>query len=340
MGNPARRPENEEIELMRGGDIVSTLVGAFGQSLRETRLTALLGYLIALNPEPFLSLFGFKGVPQRICLETPHDQGRSDILVETSRGTGIIEAKVDATDPLEQSRRYPAQWLALLTHRVPKKSINGQVRYVNWQQLAKVLENLSAAGRNPRLRLLSSDLLNYMEAHHMIQSRKPVEIYAREINEPITLTLFLKAQLYGCKYEASSPLADARYFAPHFGKRIANEHPGVSTGISYIARIESVGYATDWNEFRELMIKGRERAWLNRHRSLLRDLPRIWPWRNKEGPRSFLLLDTPRLVFNPPVRKEGLQLGKGWLSKRFLSFDELFDAWGKWRVPSKAKSKK
>jgi len=37
-----------EIPLMRGGEIVSTLTGAFGQSLRETRLTALLGYLIAL----------------------------------------------------------------------------------------------------------------------------------------------------------------------------------------------------------------------------------------------------------------------------------------------------
>jgi hypothetical protein len=45
-----------EIDLMRGGNLVSTLTGAFGQSLQETRLTALLGYLIALNPSPFLDL--------------------------------------------------------------------------------------------------------------------------------------------------------------------------------------------------------------------------------------------------------------------------------------------
>src|SRR5689334_22139306 len=112
---------DQEIELMRGGDLVSTLTGAFGQSLQETRLTALLGYLIALSPQPFLDLFGFRGLPQRVCLEQRHNDGRSDILIETNIGTGIIEAKVDATDPLTQSHRYPAKWIGLLTHRIPPK---------------------------------------------------------------------------------------------------------------------------------------------------------------------------------------------------------------------------
>jgi hypothetical protein len=112
MSRTARDVEPIEIELMRGGDVVSTLTGAFGQSLQETRLTAMLGYLIALNPRPFLNLFGFRGVPQRVCLEKRHDEGRSDILVETNIGKGIIEAKVDATDPLVQSQRYPARWIS------------------------------------------------------------------------------------------------------------------------------------------------------------------------------------------------------------------------------------
>src|SRR2546425_10297348 len=98
------RPRNDlvEIPLMRGGNVVSTLTGAFGQSLRETRLTAVLGYLIAINPEPFFALFGFRGMPQSVSLEMAHDDGRSDILIETSLGVGVIEAKVDATDPLKQ----------------------------------------------------------------------------------------------------------------------------------------------------------------------------------------------------------------------------------------------
>jgi hypothetical protein len=158
MGRNDRKIELIEIELMRGGDIVSTLTGAFGQSLQETRLTALLGYLIALNPEPFLNVFGFRGVPQRVCLEKRHDDGRSDILVETNLGVGIIEAKVDATDPLMQSRRYPARWVALFTHRVPNEAVIGRATYVTWQRLADVLQTLGHTG-SPRQRILSNDLL-------------------------------------------------------------------------------------------------------------------------------------------------------------------------------------
>lgn len=58
-GSPDHRPDFEEIELLRGGSVVSSFAGAFGGALRETRLTALLGYLIALEPRPFLDQFGF-----------------------------------------------------------------------------------------------------------------------------------------------------------------------------------------------------------------------------------------------------------------------------------------
>jgi len=196
-----RDHEQPQIELLRGGRVVSTLTGAFGQSLRETRLTALLGYLIAIDPSRFLPLFGFQGVAQRVSLETHHDEGRSDVLVETSSGRGVIEAKVDATDPLMQSRRYDARWYALLTHRVPLRKRAGNARYVTWQELADLLQTFRRVS-SPRLKLLSADLLAYLQEHRMVKQKDSVEIYAREINEPITLRLLLKAQLYGCKYEA------------------------------------------------------------------------------------------------------------------------------------------
>jgi hypothetical protein len=321
-----RDHKQPQIELLRGGRVVSTLTGAFGQSLRETRLTALLGYLIAIDPSRFLPLFGFQGVAQRVSLETRHDEGRSDVLVETSLGRGIIEAKVDAADPLMQSHRYDARWFALLTHRVPPRNSVGNARYVSWQELADLLQSFRRAS-SPRLRLLSADLLAYLQEHRMVKQRDSVEIYAREINEPITLRLFLKAQLYGCKYEAGSRLAEALYFAPHFGMSIAKGHAGVSVGISYISRIDSVGNATTWQEFQEVMCQKRGRTWWNQNAKLFKELRHGWTW-NKTTHRSFLLLDKPRLVFTPPIRKERLQKGKGWLSKRFLSFDELFAAWG------------
>jgi len=89
--------ESTQIPLMRGGSIVSTITGAFGPSLRETRLTALLGYLAALDPEPFLRLFGFRGVANRSALSCGMKRvGRH--LDRNQPRSRVIEAKVDATD--------------------------------------------------------------------------------------------------------------------------------------------------------------------------------------------------------------------------------------------------
>lgn len=313
----------ETLELMRGGRVVSTLTGAFSHSLRESRLTALLGYLVALNPEPFVDLFGFRGVARHVALETSHEDGRSDILIQTDRGVGIVEAKLDASDPYEQAHRYPGQWRALLCHRIPLRKQTDRTIYVGWKELARVLRKLNRA-HSPGIRILSADLVAYLEEHSVIKRSESIEIYAREINEPVTLELFLKAQVYGCVYKAGSRIAEALYFAPHFGQRIAAQHPGVTTGISYVARVESVGYARTWREFTDLLASERGRVWLNRYKILLNTLHQSWDW---PSDRCFLLLGAPQLAFNPPVRKERLQKGKGWLSKQFLTFDELFRAW-------------
>lgn len=160
----------------------------------------------------------------------------------------------------------------------------------------------------------------------MIKTNGSVEIYAREINNEETLALFLRAQMYGCHFEMSSRLAEALYFAPHFGQRIARNHPGVQVGISYIARIERVEVVETWKEFLLTVREVRGKQWLNGHMFLLEPLRRGWDWGDHK--RNFLFLSTPRLVFNPPVLKEKLQKGKGWLSKRIFSFETFFAAWG------------
>jgi hypothetical protein len=312
----------ESIELMRGGEVVSTLTGAFGNTLKETRLTAMLGYLIAQQPQPFVELFRFKGAAQSVSLETRHENGRSDILIETNRGVGIVEAKIDATDPLEQSRRYSGKWTALLTQLVPTRQQVGRVRYVSWQELADCLNDVAASAR-PLMKALCRDFLRYLEVHHMIKSRNAVEVYAREINEPLSLELFLLGHVYVCLYKRGSRISEALYFAPHFGKRISEVSPGVGVGISYLSKIETVEQGASWQDFTNLMRAKRGAAWAKRHDELLREMRREWDWSSHY---TFLLLGTPRLVFNPPVRKQNLQGGSGWLSKNFLSFDELFAA--------------
>lgn len=316
----------DHIELLRSGSVVSSLAGAFGTALRETRLTAMLGYLMALEPQPFCDIFAFRGRPLSVSLEARQASDRSDILVETSAGRGVVEAKVSAIDPFSQSMKYPAKWRVLLsehTASTEQKRLRG-VKYLRWRDLVGILQRLTRS-RDNRVRFVSRDLLTYLEEHAMVNTSKTVEIYAREINNEETLALFLKAQMYGCDFEKHSRLAEALYFAPHFGQRIARNHPGVHAGISYIARIESVAVLETWKELLQRVREVRGKHWLNGHLPLLQPLRHHWEWPKS---RSFLFLAQPRMAFNPPVLKENLQKGAGWLSKRFFSFDTLFEAWG------------
>ena len=287
----------------------------------------MLGYLIALQPEYFCQRFGFKGSPLSVSLETRHANDRSDILIETTAGRGIIEAKVSATDPFRQSMKYPAKWRVLLTQHTAsteQKQKRG-LKYLRWQDLAGELEKL-AQSKDNRVRFVSRDLHNYLEEHAMIKKKESVEIYAREINNEETLAVFLKAHMYGCYYQPGSRLAEALYFAPHFGQRIARNHPGVQAGVSYIARIECVEVIETWKEFIQVVREIRGKQWLNSHMDLIQPLKNAWGWEGEK--RNVIFLETPRLVFNPPVLKENLQKGSGWLSKQYFSFDTLFSAWG------------
>lgn len=319
--------DKERIDLLRCGSVVSSFAGAFGSALRETRLTAMLGYLIALEPERFCEIFAFRGRPLSVSLEARHEPDRSDILIETTEGRGVIEAKVTTADPFSQALKYPAKWRVLLTEHTAsgKQKRLRAVKYLRWRDLVEPLQQLKRSPDN-RVRFVSRDLLSYLGEHAMINTNKSVEIYAREINNEVTLALFLKAQMYGCHFEKRSRLAEALYFAPHFGQRIARNHPGVQVGISYVASIECVEVIETWKELLQAVREVRGKHWLNGHMLHLEPLRRGWDWRDNK--RNFLFLSTPRLVFNPPVLKEKLQKGQGWLNKRFFSFDTLFAAWG------------
>lgn len=160
----------------------------------------------------------------------------------------------------------------------------------------------------------------------MTRNADSVEVYAREINEPFSLRLFLTAQLYICWYKDSHRLGRALYFAPHFGRFIGTEHPGIQRGISYVAQIEDMQTLESWGDVASTLREARGRRWYANNRALLSEM-KGWEWRGKRY--TMLLLGEPRLVFNPSVKKERLQKRPGILVKRFYAFDELFAAWGK-----------
>lgn len=313
------------IPIYRGGSIVSSLGNSFGGSLRETRLTAMVGYLISLAPEPFLNLFDIKEIPTEINLELSEDNGRSDIQLVTSKGTAVIEAKTELIDPLKQAQRYNAKWRILLTNYRAGSYVSGKkARYITWQNIADVCAGLYK-NRDYRVKFLSQDLITYLKEHKMIKRDKIVEIYAREINEEKTLALFLHGRLYGCYYKKDSKITEANYFAPHFGKKIANLHPGISVGISYVSQIKTIEIAESIEDVKNIIRTDRGKTWLKKNMSLLQPIFDKWSWENKK--RYFLFLGEPRLVFNPAVKKDLLLKGKGWLAKQYFTFDELFKAW-------------
>jgi hypothetical protein len=297
----------EEIPLLRAGEIVSSLAGAFGRSMREPRLTALLGYLIALAPSDFGEVFGFKGIISSVALETvgskqrpdgPGEKFRSDILITTPSGMGVVEAKLDATDLFIQSDKYlsgSVKWRVLLTQYRPslKQQKERDTVYLTWEDLARVFSKLSKSS-NARIRFVSTDLLRYLEEHHMIRKENSVEVYAREINEPLLLELFLAAHLYGCAYKKSSRLSEAHYFAPHFGERIAKEYPGTRVGISYLSRIEAVEVCDRWAELRQIAKRIRGATWVKKHADLLKTVKKCWDWKNPER-RSLVFRNRSRI---------------------------------------------
>jgi len=245
--------DSECIDLLRGDTVVTSLVGAQG-GLRETRLTAFLGYLIALAPEKFIQELGFRGSPRSVSLEVCHEDGRSDIIVDTSLGRGVIEAKVTATDPGAQVQRYSATWRVLLTQYLAssRQRKRHRCRYITWDELLGRCVKDLGKHHNSKVRFVANDLLRYLREHGMVSDNDPKQVYAREINERKTLAAFLKCRLYFCDYEKGGRLPKMSYFAPHFGQKIANEYPGIRVGISYIARIIRVevgGHAEGATDF-------------------------------------------------------------------------------------------
>ena len=316
------------VELLRGGSIVSSFAGAFGSSLRETRITAILGYLIAANPKLFGRAFGITGTIISVRLETLHNRDRSDILIESTDGLAVVEAKVDSTDPIKQAKKYKAKWTILLTQYIPTPSQKkiSNVRYLRWQHLAELIQQNTKEFVRGVAQFAARDLIEYLKEHNMIPNNEAVEIYSRDINNDETADFFLKGHVYGCSYALNSRLPQAHYFAPYFGRNISVSHPGLQEGISYIAKILSVEIAETPAEFMAVSREMRKKVGFRGDEDYVKQVKDYFF--GKQHKYSFVFMSAPRLAFNPPIKKPFLQKGRGFLNKHFYSFDDFYRAWG------------
>jgi len=320
----------EAVELLRGGDTVRSLFGSFGSSLRETRLTSVLGYLIAQEPGPWRRLFRIRDRLSLVRVEFSRKTGRADIWLESPSESIVLEAKITKLDPTAQSRKYKADRAVLISGHSPNSNqLGGSDLYFNWVQIAAFLQTeyqKATAGRL-YLQFLAKEVVRYMAENALIRIADVLEVYVREVNIASGLRLFLKGRLYSCPYEKTGKASQALYFAPHLGQKLARELPGIYSGISFVSKIEAVEVIDNWKLFVQATNKHRGGRWLLTNKDIIAPLKKNF--KSSKEQRTVLFLSEPRLVFNPPINKNLLQKGTGYLSKRAFSFDELFAAWAK-----------
>ena len=100
-------------------------------------------------------------------------------------------------------------------------------------------------------------------------------------------------------------MPQALYFAPHFGKRVSKNYPGIHIGVSCIARIETVEVVEIWDDLLRTVKSIRGENWLTKNKDFLEAIRKSWNWPKK---RSFLFLGKPRLVFNPPEKSRAISV--------------------------------
>lgn len=318
-----------DIDVFRGGKVVSSLLSTFSVNIRETRLTAMIGYLLSRIPEQIIKLFDLPssvGQARTISIENNQKLKRTDIEIKTSNSTIIVEAKVSYSNPKKQAKNYKGKYKILLTNYHPKLSQRkfSSIKYFSWQSFSEKLEVISKH-KNPVIKFLINDIINHLERHKMIKKKNNTEVFIRNLNEEYSTNLFLLGHLYACPFEKSERRYEALYFAPIFGGKITKLHPGVKKGVSYIAKIENVEIVQSTKELLTILKKHKGKVWLKKYQQLLfKSYPRKLLKNNKF---SFFILAKPHLIFNPPISKQVLQGGKGRLSKLYYSFDDLFNAW-------------
>ena len=304
-------------------DLLSTI----GSGISEVNVTGFLGYIISFKPKELLEEFGIKNeIIENIYIEKSLIKRRCDILLETSICFYVIEAKLFYEDPIPQLidqkkelSRFTQKKIKLIGITNNKNLNNNLVKIIGWQ---KVHDCLKDCKNNSSIKYLNQEFTMHLENNGLVKGNQ-FDIYAREVSDELSIEMFLKGWLYSAPYEKSANIEKCNFFAPHFGKKVPEISPGISYGISYISQIRSVEYVENKNTYTQIVHDHLKKNKLNKsYPELEKKIENI----QFERPLVVLLLNKPHLVFNPPIQKDKLQEGSGWLGKRYFTFEDFFNA--------------
>ena len=156
------------LRLTRANQDVGSFLSVLG-SLRETRLTAVLGFLVSRFPLEFGPALGFRPSPtDEIAVEETEAGDRYDVLIQQSGETHVIEGKIGPTQRTDQLLRYvrsvrrtrgrpPALTVVddgsefrqsrLRAFQQVEREVKS-MRFVTWSQVAETCRKIAAKHRN------------------------------------------------------------------------------------------------------------------------------------------------------------------------------------------------
>ncbi len=334
---------NETIQLRRGKEGISDLFSALGD-LRETRLTAVLGYLIAKAPNAFGPLFLDRLARiDEILIEEPEDSSRYDLVIRTAKKLVIVEAKVGYLQAPLQIRRYVqnlrkkgsqkdislylldrgSDRLQTEIEQIKKEFPNCQVYPKRWTDVADAIDQECRSKKLqkalPEVIAIAQELVKHLKEYQMAQSAMK-EVYIRQLSGD-SLELFFRYQVYKCQSKFAKSALQHLYFAPLFTARAPKDFAErsmlpIERGLSYVARIEQ-GRVVRRNQVLEYLKSSGHRSSKEAASEILRQT------RSKEF--LVLLLGEIFQLFQTPLSSRKLGV-KGMLSQKTMTFGELFAA--------------
>jgi hypothetical protein len=338
------------LRLTRASEDVGSFLSALG-SLRETRLTAALGFLVARFPADFGPLLGLKITPaDEISIEETDGGDRYDVLIKNSGEEHIIEGKVGLSQRSDQllryikNRRKPGRPKPALTvvdegsefsqsrHQAFQKVRQNvrSLRFVTWNDVATACHALTRKKKNlvrdPLGTIVAQDLANHLKENHMTTEPHP-EIYLRDVSDVPSVRLYFQHHIYKCQSKFYNSARGNLYFAPYFtgptAERVSEVNlVPVGEGVSFISQVKSVQVVAKKDVL--AFLKERKHKNSKEAADIIRQSVR-------EKEIVLMLLGEPRLLFMSPVTKKKLDekvggFGRGAMGSRSCTLEQLLQA--------------
>lgn len=331
------------VPLRRGREEVFNLFSALGD-LRETRLTAALGFLLAKAPSVFAPLFlDRQSKIDEIQIEETEKSNRYDLVIRTPRNLVVVEAKVGYLQAPVQVIRYirklrrsnPERALTLFLldrgsdplqtelNDLKRLFPSCTVKQKTWDEVARLIDKGCHSKRlqkeYPEVVAVGKELVKHLRETQMAQSQTK-EIYIRQLSGP-SLELFFRHHIYKCQSKFAKTALQHLYFAPLFTAKAPRDFAArsmlpIEKGLCYMARIGQ-GRVVRRHEVAQYLKKAGHPDYKEAAKSVLKQ--------TKEKDSLILMLGSIFRAFETPIPPSKLGV-KGMLAQKTVSFEELFAA--------------